>query len=116
METSRRGFFGALVAGAVAAVSTFRSDGWRSAWWTAPTEPQRIWFTTLYDPEYWPDLPDDVFCERCGCMQLPNHLSADGRTWHAADGNVYQQLEERSDGTVWPVPWRGGPPQRGKVL
>ena len=55
---------------------------------------------------------DDVWCERCHGWQLPDHISADGLAWHAADGGVFVSVTTGPVGHLWVQPWPGGPPSR----
>jgi len=55
-------------------------------------------------------LPDDVWCERCGCWQLPDHISRDGMAWHAANGEVFVWVRSAPGDRLYAEPWPGGPP------
>lgn len=57
-----------------------------------------------------PALPDDVWCKRCGCSQLPDHISANGMEWHGSDGSVFVRVEG-DDRYLRVVPWFGSDPR-----
>lgn len=94
METTRRGFFGLVAGAAVAAVVSMPG-----VVESLPAFPHRgrLYFSQPFDPMAWQD-PDDVFCRRCGCSQLPDHISASGYEYHTARGNVFAKVKLGRDG------------------
>lgn len=105
METTRRGFFTAI-AGALAAIAGSKSAA-SAGYLPRLLPPNRLYFSQIHDFAEWPSLPDDVFCKRCGCYQLPDHISASGYEYHTAEGEVYATVESVDGDTLWAVPVTG---------